>query len=111
MGQSAGAVNVYALLTSPPIVDAQPALFHRAVPISGGISLASNLPPGSIPTLAPASAYRGAGQPAAATSMVIADGLAADAAGAAGLVASQTAAADRRLPALQERRRRCCTRC
>ena len=54
MGQSAGAINVYALLTSPT-VDARPPLFHRAVPLSGGISLATNLPPGRFPTLSPAS--------------------------------------------------------
>ena len=65
MGQSAGAINVYALLTTPATVDARPQLFHRAVPLSGGISLASNLPPGRIPTLNPASVYAAAGQPAA----------------------------------------------
>ena len=55
MGQSAGAIDVYALLTAPLVVTASPALMHRAVPLSGGISLASNLPPGSLPTLNPAS--------------------------------------------------------
>ena len=57
MGQSAGAINVYALLTTPATVEARPRLFHRAAPLSGGISLASNLPPGRLPTLNPASAY------------------------------------------------------
>jgi hypothetical protein len=57
MGQSAGAINVYALLTSPLVVNAHPRLFDRAVPLSGGISLATNLPPGRIPTLFPASVY------------------------------------------------------
>ena len=39
MGQSAGAINVYALMTSPLAVNARPQLFHRALPLSGGISL------------------------------------------------------------------------
>ncbi len=55
MGQSAGAINVYAILTSPLMINANPKLFHKVVPLSGGISLASNLPAGSIPTLSPAS--------------------------------------------------------
>ena len=58
MGESAGAVNVYALMTSPLVVDANPALVHRLLPISGGISLASELPAGSVATLAPAAAFR-----------------------------------------------------
>jgi para-nitrobenzyl esterase len=90
MGQSAGAVNVYALLTTPATVDARPRLIHRAVPLSGGISLASNLPPGRIPTLNPASFYLAQGNQLL-YSLVIADGLAADAAGAAAWVASQPA--------------------
>lgn len=57
MGQSAGAINVWALLTTPLTVQARPQLIHRAVPMSGGISLASNLPPGRLPTLNPASTY------------------------------------------------------
>ncbi len=89
MGQSAGAINVYALLTTPATVDARPRLFHRAVPLSGGISLASNLPPGRIPTLSPASTYLLQGNQLL-IQQVIADGLAADAAGAAAWVASQT---------------------
>lgn len=90
MGQSAGAVNVYALLTTPATVEARPRLIHRAVPLSGGISLASNLPPGRIPTLNPASFYLAQGNQLL-YSLVIADGLAADAAGAAAWVASQPA--------------------
>src|SRR6185369_3538618 len=57
MGQSAGAINAWALLTSP-LADG---LFHKAVPMSGGISLASNLPAGTIPTLNPASTYAAQG--------------------------------------------------
>ena len=48
MGESAGAVNVYAVMTSPLLVDANPALVHRLLPMSGGISPASELPAGSV---------------------------------------------------------------
>jgi para-nitrobenzyl esterase len=51
MGESAGAVNVYALLTSPLMADARPRLAHRVLPMSGGISRAEDLPPGSVPVL------------------------------------------------------------
>ncbi|MES2990756.1 MAG: carboxylesterase family protein [Pseudomonadota bacterium] len=90
MGQSAGAINVYALLTTPATVDARPRLIHRAAPLSGGISLASNLPPGRLPTLNPASFYLNQGNQLL-YNLVIADGLAPDAAGAAAWVASQPA--------------------
>ena len=87
MGQSAGAINVLALLTAPQAAG----LFHKIVPISGGISLASNLPAGSIPTLNPASKYAAqAGGLLAA--LALADGLAPDAAAAATLVAGWTPA-------------------
>ena len=89
MGQSAGAINVYALLTTPATVDARPKLFHRAAPLSGGISLATNLPPGRLPTLNPASFYLAQGNRLLYSS-VVADGLAPDLAGAAAWVASQT---------------------
>jgi para-nitrobenzyl esterase len=91
MGQSAGAINVYALLTTPLTVEARPRLFHRAVPLSGGISLASNLPAGRLPTLNPASFYLNQGN-RLLHEQVIADGLAPDLAGAAAWVASQTPA-------------------
>jgi para-nitrobenzyl esterase len=91
MGQSAGAINVYALLASPLMVDARPQLFHRLVPLSGGISLATNLAPGRIPTLAPAATYLAQGN-ALLTQRLIADGLATDAASAAAYVASHTPA-------------------
>ncbi len=90
MGQSAGAIDVYALLTTPATVNAQPQLFHRAVPLSGGISLASNLPPGRLATLAPASTYALQGT-TLLSQQLIADGIAADAASAAAWVASHTA--------------------
>jgi para-nitrobenzyl esterase len=89
MGQSAGAINVYALLTTPATVEARPQLFHRAAPLSGGISLASNLPPGRLPTLNPASVYLTQGN-RLLHEQVIADGLATDLAGAAAWVASKT---------------------
>lgn len=91
MGQSAGAINVYALQTSPVVTSARHALFHRAVPLSGGVSLATNLPPGRIPTLSPQSTYAAQGN-ALLTSQLIADGLASDAASAAAYAASQTPA-------------------
>jgi para-nitrobenzyl esterase len=91
MGQSAGAINVYALLTSPLVVNARPRLVHGAVPLSGGISLSTNLPPGRIPTLLPATVYLAQGN-ALLLNLVIADGLATDLASAQAYVASQTPA-------------------
>ncbi|WP_431274951.1 carboxylesterase/lipase family protein [Variovorax ureilyticus] len=91
MGQSAGAINVYALQTSPLVTNARQPLFHRLVPLSGGISLATNLPPGRIPTLSPKSTYAAQGS-ALLTQQLIADGLATDAASAAAYAASQTPA-------------------
>ncbi|MES2717443.1 MAG: carboxylesterase family protein [Pseudomonadota bacterium] len=91
MGQSAGAINVYALLTTPATVNASPRLFHRAAPLSGGISLASNLPPGRLPTLNPAPVYAAQGLQLLYRQL-IADQLVPDLAGAAAWVASQTPA-------------------
>ncbi|SCK61462.1 para-nitrobenzyl esterase [Variovorax sp. HW608] len=91
MGQSAGAINVYALQTSPLVTSARQPLFHRLVPLSGGISLAANLAPGRIPTLNPQSVYAAQGS-ALLANQLIADGLATDAASAAAYVASQTPA-------------------
>ena len=78
MGQSAGAINVYALLTSPQLANASPKLFHKSVPLSGGLSLASNLPTGSIATMSPASTYLTQGN-TLLRQMLIADGRATDA--------------------------------
>jgi para-nitrobenzyl esterase len=86
MGQSAGAINVWALLTSP----LASGLFHRAVPLSGGISLASNLPAGTIPTLNPATTYQAQGS-ALLTKLLIADGKATDTASAQAFIATQSA--------------------
>jgi para-nitrobenzyl esterase len=91
VGQSAGAINVWALQTSPVMTAANPRLFHRTVPLSGGISLASNLPAGSLPTLNPAAVYLAQGN-ALLQNLVIADGLAADAASAQAYLAGRTAA-------------------
>jgi para-nitrobenzyl esterase len=89
MGQSAGAVNVYALMTSPQMVSANPRLFQKAIPLSGGLSLASNLPPGSIATMAPASTYLLQGN-ALLNNLLIADGKATDTASAQAYAATQT---------------------
>jgi len=89
MGQSAGAVDVFAVMVSPLVVNANPSLVHRVIPISGGLSLATELPAGSIATMAPASAF--AGQAAfLLQQLVIADGLATDATSANAYIASQT---------------------
>jgi para-nitrobenzyl esterase len=88
-GQSAGAVNVWALMASPLMAQASPRLIHRVAPLSGGLSLATNLPPGSFPTLAPAAVYQFQGN-TLLVQQLIADGLATDAASSAAWIASQT---------------------
>ena len=88
MGESAGAVNVFAVMTSPLVVQANPALVHRLLPMSGGISPASELPPGSVPTLAPASAFRTQAD-LLLSLLLVGDGQAANAAAATALVASK----------------------
>src|SRR5664279_6634227 len=91
MGQSAGAINVYALMTSPLMVNATPKLFHKAMPISGGLSLATNLPPGSLPTLNTSAVALAQGN-ALLNNLLIADGKATDTASAQAYVATQTSA-------------------
>ncbi len=91
MGQSAGAINVYALLTSPLVVSANPKLMHKAVAMSGGISLGTELPAGSIPTLNPSAVYLAQGN-ALLNNLLIADGKATDTASAQAYVATQTSA-------------------
>ncbi|MEO9101322.1 MAG: carboxylesterase family protein [Burkholderiaceae bacterium] len=91
MGQSAGAIDVYALQTSPIVMSANPKLMHKVVPLSGGLSLASNLPPGSFPTLNTAAVAQAQGN-ALLTNLLIADGLASDAASAQAYAASRTPA-------------------
>ena len=85
MGQSAGAINTWALLTSPLTAG----LFHKAIPLSGGISLASDLPAGTIPTLYPPAVYLAQGN-ALLADLLIADGTAANAAAAQTYIATQT---------------------
>ena len=87
MGQSAGAINAWALLASPLAAG----LFQKAVPLSGGISLASNLPAGMIPTLSPASTYAAQGN-GLLYKLLIADGKAIDTASAQAFAATQTPA-------------------
>jgi para-nitrobenzyl esterase len=91
MGQSAGAINVWALQTSPMLTASTTKLFHRNVPLSGGISLATNLPGGSIPTLSPASQYVLQGN-TLLQQLLIVDGLATDTASANTYIASKTTA-------------------
>lgn len=89
MGESAGAINVYALLTSPKLAGSQTKLFHRAVAMSGGLSLASNLPQGTIPTMSPTTTYDAQGN-ALLWNLLIDDGKATTVAEAQAYVASQT---------------------
>jgi para-nitrobenzyl esterase len=89
MGQSAGAINVYALLTSPMMANANPKLFQRAIALSGGLSLATNLPPGSVPTLNPPAVALAQGN-ALLYNLLIADGAATDTASAQAYVATQS---------------------
>ncbi|TFV89259.1 carboxylesterase/lipase family protein [Oxalobacteraceae bacterium OM1] len=89
MGQSAGALNVYALLTSPKLAAMPAKPFQRAVPLSGGLSLASTLPPGTIPTMSPESTYAAQGN-ALLVNLLIADGLATDTASAQAYIAGRT---------------------
>ena len=86
-GQSAGAINVYALMVSPLTQIA--GLFQKAAAFSGGISLASDLPAGNIATLTPATTYATQGN-TLLWDLLIADGLATDTASAQAYVATQT---------------------
>lgn len=85
MGQSAGAINVWALMTSP-LADS---LFHKVVPLSGGISTAATLPAGSIPIISPAATYTTQANQLL-YELLIADGQATDTAGAQAVVAGMT---------------------
>ena len=82
MGQSAGAVNVYALLTSPMLVARSgPPLFHRLVALSGGISTPTTLPAGAIAAIQPRTLWAERGEQLLLQSL-IADGTATDEAAA-----------------------------
>ena len=83
MGQSAGAVNTYALMVSPQTLGQD--LMHRVIPLSGGISATGVALP-SLTTLAAAQAY---GQNLLAQ-LVIADKLAADLPAAQAYVAGKS---------------------
>jgi para-nitrobenzyl esterase len=87
MGQSAGAINVWALMAAPSAAG----LFHKAVPLSGGISTAGNLPPGSIPALNPPAVYAAQAN-ALLARLLIADGQAADMTEAQAVIAGMSAA-------------------
>jgi para-nitrobenzyl esterase len=89
MGESAGAVNVYALLTSPMVVGMQPPLFQRLVALSGGISSAATLPAGAFTTILPRSVWTTRGN-ALLIHSLIADGTVADRAAAEAHIASRT---------------------
>ena len=91
MGQSAGAVNVYALLSSPLLAARARPLFHRVVALSGGISTAASLPRGAIPGVLPRPVWTTRGQALLAQSLV-ADGSASNAAAATALAAGRTPA-------------------
>jgi len=92
MGQSAGAVNVYALLTSPMLVARTSALFQRVVALSGGISSAATLPKGAIPGVLPRAVWATRGE-ALLLESLRADGSASDEAAARALVRSRGAPA------------------
>jgi para-nitrobenzyl esterase len=62
MGQSAGAVNIWALLTSPMLIAANPPLLHRAIPLSGGLALPSDMPAGRMPVLRPVELHEAQGK-------------------------------------------------
>jgi para-nitrobenzyl esterase len=91
MGQSAGAVNVYALLSSPMLAERATPLFHRVVALSGGISTSATLPRGAIPGVLPRAVWATRGEALMAESLVVA-GLAADEAAARKLASERGAA-------------------
>jgi para-nitrobenzyl esterase len=90
MGQSAGAVNVYALLTSPMLVERRQPLFHRLVALSGGLSTAATLPKGGIPGVLPRKVWAARGE-ALLLEALVADGRAPDLDAARAQVAQQAA--------------------
>ncbi len=92
MGQSAGAVNVYALLTSPMLVSRSAPLFHRVAALSGGISTAATLPPGGIAGVQPAATWAARGE-ALLLQSLISSGTAPDEASARAMVQQRGAAA------------------
>lgn len=100
MGQSAGAVNVYALMTMPLVVNASPALVHRLLPISGGIARDVDVPPALgaqtggqnwfVQSLEDKSVWATRGN-ALLTNLLVADGTAADTTAATAYIATRSA--------------------
>ena len=88
MGQSAGAVNVYALLTSPMLTVRDKPLFQRVVALSGGISTAATLPKGAIAGVLPTSVWVARGD-ALLHEALVGDGRAPDEAAARQLAAER----------------------
>lgn len=88
-GESAGATNLLAIMTSPMAKG----LFHKAIEMSGGISMASNLvgKPGASPALVPAAVSLAQGD-TILKSLLVADGTAADATAAGTYIATRTPA-------------------
>jgi para-nitrobenzyl esterase len=84
-GQSAGAIDVLALVASP----LGAGMFHKAIPISGGLSVTANLPAGSFPSLNGAAAFAAQAN-ALLANLLIADGLATDLPSAQAFVLTQT---------------------
>lgn len=77
MGQSAGAISTWALLVSPMAAG----LFHKAIALSGGLSMAADLPRGAMPMLQAAAASQARAQQLLGQ-LLVDDGLATDLAGA-----------------------------
>lgn len=90
MGQSAGAVNVYALLSSPMVAARARPLFHRLVALSGGISTPASLPKGAIAGVLPEKLWAARGE-ALMLEALVAGGLAPDEASARRLAAERGA--------------------
>jgi para-nitrobenzyl esterase len=89
MGESAGAVNIYALLTSPTVAARSTPLFHRLIALSGGISTAATMPAGSIAVIQPYALWAERGNALLAESLV-SDGSATDEAAAKALMATRS---------------------
>jgi len=86
MGQSAGCQCLWSLVTSPLVVASPSPLFHRAILMSAGLALPGELPHGSIALLRPPSYSQAQGRKLL-LGLLIADGKAADEAGAEAVAA------------------------
>lgn len=92
MGQSAGAVNVYALLTSPMLTERPHPPFQRLIALSGGLSTAATLPKGGIAGVLPRAVWAARGE-ALLLESAVAAGRAPDVDAARRLVAADGAGA------------------